>query len=69
MNPKKPSTAAAKSNMIPNSQSSLKANDDSTFEPGVKVRSGAKFAEERKQKEKEEQMKRMKRFKCKFLFE
>jgi hypothetical protein len=40
----------------------IKTDDDSTFEPGVKVRNGAKLA-------KEEQIKRNKRIKCKFLFE
>jgi hypothetical protein len=54
--------------MIPSSQSSLKTNDDPTFEPGVKKRTGAILAEERHQREKEEQIKRMKKFKCKFLF-
>jgi hypothetical protein len=47
----------------------IKTDDDSTFEPGVKVRSGVKFAEEKKQRAKELEMIRNKRIKCKFLFE
>jgi hypothetical protein len=47
----------------------IKTDEDSTFEPGVKVRGGVKFAEEKKQRAKEQEMKRNKRIKCKFLFE